>query len=237
MKISFVIPARNEENYIARTIKSILRQPQELVDEIIVVSAASTDRTAEVASKFPKVKVITDPVSGTNRARQLGVAASQSELVAFIDADIIVPPQWSSRAIKIFEKNEKIVGVAGPYWYKGVSLFMELGVILHFLLMYILYIILHYIFRIAGVANGGNLIVKKEALDKIGGLNVNIKFWGDDADTVKRLRKVGFVIFSPFVYVYSSTRRFKREGLVRTIARYTLNYFYMVLFNRPFNGG
>jgi glycosyltransferase involved in cell wall biosynthesis len=71
MKLSFAIPAYNEEANIGACLTSIL---QELESkswdvEIIVINNASTDRTAEIARSFPNIRVIDEPMKGLVRAR------------------------------------------------------------------------------------------------------------------------------------------------------------------------
>lgn len=235
MKASFVIPARNEENYISETIQSILNQPRELVEEIIVVNNNSTDRTAQIAQKFPSVIVIFEPVAGTNRARQTGFEKTKSEIVAFLDADVVLPDHWLKRALEIFEKRKKVVAISGPYWYRDGSLFLKIGTVVDAIfLIYPFYILFHYVLGRAGIVFGGNLIVRRDVLNKIGGLDVSFKFWGDDVDTSKRLRRAGWVIFSSSQYIYSSARRFLKDGLWNTLFKYSLNCFWVVFFDKPF---
>ena len=82
MRLSFVVPAYNEETYLPACLESILAQTRELGDdvEIIVVNNASTDRTREVALGYPGVKVVDEPRKGLTFARQAGFAASKGEL-------------------------------------------------------------------------------------------------------------------------------------------------------------
>lgn len=235
MKISFIIPAHNEALYIGNTIESILRQPREMIEEIIVVDNGSHDETSAVAGRYPLVKVVPEPVRGTNRARQTGFLASRGELAAFIDADVALPADWSQRVVERFRKNERVVGVSGPYWYTHCSWLLKCSVVLHFLVAYTAYVLVHYVFRVAGMAMGGNFIIRRTALEKIGGFNTSLKFWGDDTDTAKRLRRVGYVIFTPRVHVLSSTRRFRQRGWLTTVYKYSMNYFWVVLFSKPFS--
>src|SRR4051812_20854522 len=96
MKISFVIPAYNEEHVIAKCIGSI---QEELLNgkydaEIIVANNASNDRTKEIALGFPGVRVVDEPRKGVRFARQTGYMASTGELIANIDADNMLPKGW-----------------------------------------------------------------------------------------------------------------------------------------------
>jgi glycosyltransferase involved in cell wall biosynthesis len=84
--VSGVIPAYNAEKFLAEAIESALAQTYPLA-ELVVVDDGSTDRTAEVAGRFPQVRVIRTPNRGQGAARNTGVDAAFGEWIAFLDAD------------------------------------------------------------------------------------------------------------------------------------------------------
>ena len=73
MTISVIIPAYNEEKYIVSCLHSILGNAPENLKEIFVINNASTDKTAELAEKFPQVRVVNEPNKGLTKARQRGL--------------------------------------------------------------------------------------------------------------------------------------------------------------------
>lgn len=90
--ISVIIPAWNEEKYIARTIES-LRQAagryeteRGATTEIIVVDNNSRDRTAEIARRQGAI-VVHEPVNNIGKARNTGARAARGNYLAFCDAD------------------------------------------------------------------------------------------------------------------------------------------------------
>lgn len=234
MSISFIIPAKNEESQIGKTIEHILRQPPELVKEIIVVDNGSTDNTAGVAASYPSVKVLSEPIPGTNQARQKGLDAATGEIVAFIDADTWIADDWSENAIKLMAKPG-VVGASGPYTNREEGALRKFFTYyLFFLIAYPAYLFIHYVLRRGGIVIGGNLAAKRDALLKVGGLDTSFKFFGDDANTGRRLRKAGRVLFTTKLKVQSSNRRFQKHGYFKTSFRYFMNYLWVILFNRPF---
>lgn len=93
--ISVVIPAKNEEKFIAQCLKSLVEQnyPSHLF-ELILVDNGSTDNTIEIAKKFEKIKISTVPNVKVGAVRNYGAAIATNEIIAFIDADCIAPTNW-----------------------------------------------------------------------------------------------------------------------------------------------
>jgi hypothetical protein len=89
-------------------------------------------------------------------------------------------------------------------------------------------------YRLVGYALlGGNFIARKDALEKVG-IDTSVLFYGEDTIIGQRLARVGKVMFRMDFYVWSSARRFEKEGIWRTNIRYGLNYIWPVLFGRPY---
>ncbi|XAS67079.1 glycosyltransferase [Micrococcaceae bacterium Sec5.7] len=87
LEVSVVVPARNAANWLAECLESIRSQgPREL----IVVDGCSMDDTVKIARSFG-ARVISDEGRGLPAARMLGVSAARCEVVALIDADVILP--------------------------------------------------------------------------------------------------------------------------------------------------
>jgi hypothetical protein len=81
---------------------------------------------------------------------------------------------------------------------------------------------------------GGNFIVRRDALEKIGGYDVSLSFYGEDTDIARRLNKVGHVKFTFKLPALSSGRRLAKEGGLTTGLRYAINYFWITFFGKPF---
>lgn len=236
MKLSFVIPAHNEEKYIGQCLKSVLAaaKKSEREIEIVVVNNASTDRTREIALSFSSsIKVIDEPTKGLPQARQAGYLASSGELIANVDADSIIPPFWIEKVFAYFSQNEKLVALSGPYVFYDYSKIKNYFVRAFYYPGYILNQIGYFLFRKAAMLQGGNFILKRSALEKIGGFDTSIKFYGEETDIARRIKGQGEVKFTYDLPMYTSARRLKKEGLVKMGAKYAANYFWTILFKKP----
>jgi GT2 family glycosyltransferase len=80
---------------------------------------------------------------------------------------------------------------------------------------------------------GAHFIARRDAIAAIGGFNRSIEFYGEDTDLARRLSRVGKVIFRMDFCIYSSARRFKQEGILKTNFVYMLNFIWPALFGRP----
>ncbi len=84
MRVSVVIPTRNEAEAIARVLTDI---PAGIVNEVIVVDGSSSDGTPEIAAKLG-ARVVHEPRRGYGRACLTGLAnASAPDIVVFLDGD------------------------------------------------------------------------------------------------------------------------------------------------------
>ena len=85
MKISIVLPAKNEAGAIGQTVKTLKQLNR--VDEVIVVNDGSRDDTAKIA-EYAGAKVITHPYSkGNGAAIKTGARNALGDIIVFMDAD------------------------------------------------------------------------------------------------------------------------------------------------------
>jgi glycosyltransferase involved in cell wall biosynthesis len=121
-RLSFVIPARNEEALIAETLEAILSsiahaanvprhalQLAHTLFEIIVVDDASEDATAAIAGRFAEtvgVRLVSCVGGTCAAARNIGVAASTGAILCFVDADTIIPQNAVARILQLHEDDD-----------------------------------------------------------------------------------------------------------------------------------
>ena len=107
MKISIVLPAKNESAAIGQTLAQI--QQLQLAHEIIVVNDGSTDQTKQVAETVG-AKVVTHPYSkGNGAAIKTGARTATGDIIVFMDADGQHDPQDIPRLIEKIEQGYDLV--------------------------------------------------------------------------------------------------------------------------------
>ncbi|WP_340817864.1 glycosyltransferase [Methanolobus sp. WCC4] len=119
--LSVVVIARNEEDMIATCIESVLTSVKNAHDagiigssELILADSASTDRTIEIAKRYPIKIVQLDqkwPLSAS-AGRYIGFLNSIGRYVYFMDGDCTMDEQWFSKSIP-YLKDERIGGLEG----------------------------------------------------------------------------------------------------------------------------
>ncbi len=236
MKLSFVIPAYIEEKYIGDCLEAIINQKDvagcEI--EIIAVNNASNDGTADVVARYPDVKLVNEPKKGIVHARKAGYLAATGDLIANVDSDSRLTPNWINKVVDAFSEDEGLVAFSGPFIYYDLSYGMNAFVRAFYYVGYVSYLINRFVLRIGSMLQGGNFVVRRSGLDAIGGYDTAIEFYGEDTDLARRLNKVGKVRFTFKLPMYSSGRRLQKEGMFRIGTRYAFNYFYTLFYGKPY---
>ncbi len=107
-KVSVILPAYNGEKFIAAAIDSALNQTYKDF-EIIVVNDGSTDRTAEILSKYGgKIRVISQANGGIAKARNVAIDNSKGEYLAFLDQDDIWLEDKLEKQMEVFDKDKEV---------------------------------------------------------------------------------------------------------------------------------
>ncbi len=236
MRISFVVPAYNEEAIIASCLASIRRELEhtEVETEVVVVNNASTDRTREIAQSIGGVRVVDEPVKGLVAARSAGFRTTSGELVANIDSDVILTDGWLATVLDEFARDEQLVALSGPFIYYDLSPFTRSLVKVFYGIGYLTHTINHRVFHVGAMLQGGNFVIRRDAWERAGGFDTSIEFYGEDTDVAKRLSREGRVKWTFALPVKTSGRRLKAEGVIWMSIKYTTNYLWITWFGRPF---
>jgi len=223
MLISVVIPAFNEESYLPTTLSS-LRDAISVCwcsAELIVVDNASADGTGEVARSFGAT-VVHEAVHNISRVRNAGASAARGDVLAFVDADTMVPPCFLGRVAE---------AMGDPACFGGSA------DIVHTPASRLLRVYLKAWRRLGirlDMAQGAAQFCRRSAFDLLSGYDESY-FMGEDVDFYWRLRKLctkagGHLSFLDDVKVVPSPRRFDLTPTWRTLV--WTNPVFIALFRK-----
>jgi glycosyltransferase involved in cell wall biosynthesis len=128
--VSVVIPVRNEEGFIARTLDQILAQeyPAERM-EIIVADGMSDDRTrgilADYTARYPQVRVVDNPERITPVGLNVAIAAARGDIVTRIDGHCEVAADFIRQNVALLDEHPEAWVTGGPIVHAGRNAFGE----------------------------------------------------------------------------------------------------------------
>lgn len=218
MKLSIIIPTKNEEVVLPELFDTIHMQTFRDF-EVIVADAASTDRTRELASSFG-AKVVDGGMPGPGRNR--GAAASSGDILLFIDADVQLPNERYLEDV-VSEFDRRGVDVA-TCRLKPMSDRMgdKIG---------------HGVFnnyaklfeRVRAHAAGSCIIARRTVHDVIGGFDERVVF-AEDQEYVQRAHRNGYrfrMLESHPMHV--SVRRLEKDGRLSIATKYIYSEAHMLI--------
>jgi len=112
--ISVIIPVHNGgENF--RRCLSALTQAEPPPNEIIVVADGDTDDSGRLAKGFGAQVLITPTPGGPARARNLGARIARGDILFFLDADVVIPPDAMEQIAAAFRAQPELAAIFGSY--------------------------------------------------------------------------------------------------------------------------
>ena len=116
-RVTIVMPVRNEERYIERSLGSVLAQdyPCDRL-EVLVADGMSTDGTRPLVERLGKgrdVRLIDNPRRIVAPGLNAAIAEARGEIVVRVDGHCVIAPGHVRRAVEILQREE-IAGVGGP---------------------------------------------------------------------------------------------------------------------------
>jgi len=219
--VSVVIPARNEEAFVAAALGSVATQswPLSRVEAIVVVNGTE-DRTLAVARRTSEhldglaVRLVDDPTPGVSRAKNVGARLARGELLVFLDADSRMAPDLIERIVAASHAGAPAGSVAivadtrDPI-DRGFFAFLEWGK------------------NLFGI-KANMLYCTRNLFEEVGGFDERL-YQAEDLDLLQRIQARGQpVTHVDASWIATSPRRLHegplRLGLVRVFARWTLGH-------------
>ena len=201
MRISVVICTFNRVKNLPSALNSLKSQVFKEF-EVIVVNGPSNDGTNELLASYgDSITVLTTSQRNLSISRNIGIAHSHGDIVAFLDDDAIADPNWLNELVVPYA-NPCVGGVGGlvydhtggklQYRYsacyrRGESLFTVYPPFDNLVVKGadpFLYI------------QGTNCSFRRDVLEKIGGFNEDIEYYHDETDVCMRVIDIGFKIES-----------------------------------------
>lgn len=203
MKVSVIVPVRDEEQSIRELLDSLLKQTRP-PDEIVITDGGSVDATPEIIEEYIQkgapVRLIRAGAALPGRGRNLGSAAAQFEWLGFTDAGIRVEDKWLEALTARAAQDESVDIVYGSMEPVTDTFFKECAAI-----TYVPPPVLHdeIITRPRFIASA---FMRREAWAKVNGFPEDLRS-AEDLIFMDRLEAAGYhAVFEPRALVYWNLR-------------------------------
>ena len=215
--IAVVIPTLNEERVLSRTLLA-LRQLR--FDEVVLVDGGSRDRTVSIAQgQLPGLSLQPAQVLAAEpgRARQMnaGARATRSDVLLFLHADTLLPPETRTE----IERGLEHPGYVGGRF--DVRFEDDRG------WAWLVSRLMNWRSRWSGISTGDQaLFVRRSVFDDLGGF-ADVPLM-EDIELARRLKRAGSIA-ALRTRVTTSFRRWERQGALRTIVQmWLLRFLYWI---------
>lgn len=196
--VSYVVPARNEVDYLGATLSSITDQDSHVSTEVIVADGDSTDGTRTVAREHG-VRLVTGADSGIWEGRNRGAEHARGEWLAFVDADTTVAPDHAHRLLA-FAREHDLDAVSSRCQIPGIRA------------KPMQWVINHLFPRLRRpVLPGFNFFLEMATFEATGGFP---PVPNEDTDYSRQLGREYATGYCPDVLVETSPRRIRKQGLL-----------------------
>jgi len=219
--LSIIIVSWNVKDLLRNCLKSVLENSGNLKLEIFVVDNASKDESvAMIKKKFPTVNLIANQENlGFSKANNLAIKQSTGRFVLLLNPDMRVTPETLPQMVEFMEKHPT-AGIAGchlvndsgvtvphvrrfPTVWDQAAIILKLPHLFPFLTSKYLMKDFDYNTLLANVVDsirGSFFMIRRELIDKIGGLDERYFIWFEEVDYCKEALKAGFkVMYNPKV--------------------------------------
>ncbi len=171
--VTCIIPVFNSEKYIESAIESVLNQTYKNI-EIIVIDDGSTDDTPKLIKQYDgKIRYIRQANSGSAAARNLGISNSSGEFIGFLDSDDMWDKNKITLQLECLENNLRT-----EVCLCNIKIINEKGSRIP-----------DDNYVIVTPYSVCSILIKTEAIKKVGYFNNNLKF-GEDTDWFMKIKEM-----------------------------------------------
>lgn len=121
-KVSVIIPVYNVEEYLRKTLDSVVNQTLDNF-EVIIVNDGSTDGSQAIIDEYEKkydiIKKIYQKNRGPGAARNKGLDVAVGEYIVFVDSDDIIPEDSLEQRYIQAKESDADLSICATYMYDG----------------------------------------------------------------------------------------------------------------------
>ncbi len=218
--LSVIIVNYNNRNFLEDCLSSVYRATHQASLEVILVDNYSADDSVElVKNNFPAVRIIENPANlGFGRANNQGLKVSQGRYALLLNTDTVVKDGALDELVKFLDAHPeagacgpKLLNVDGTPQHQG-------GLFSRRFWLSPAPLPVDYVIAAA-------VMVRREVLDKVGGLDENFFFSNEDLDWCRRIRRAGWQVW------------FVPQAEIVHFGGYTISKFNQKIFVEGFRGG
>ncbi|NOY23340.1 MAG: glycosyltransferase [Acidobacteria bacterium] len=228
--ISVVVITKNEEKNIRVCLNSLMKQDYPVDRWECIVIDSSIDKTPEIVKEYDSVRLLQSE-AGYSRQRNEGLKAARFDIVAFVDADTVIPDCWLRGIATGFREYPDAAGIAGDAFPPPGSGWLDRCIAA----------VGHPAGGAIGLdANtpvgidgisfipGCNGAFYKSALEDIGGYNKEFDSGGEDIDLSRRLHQAGYRLhYGPEMKIYHKPHgpliKYAKWNIGVGVTKYSLN--------------
>ncbi len=229
--ISIIIPTLNEEKFIEGTLRA-LASALTLPHETIISDGKSTDRTAEIASRYADRVLVYKGVARQTIAegKNEGAKAARGDFFVFLDADVRIPDTnvFFSALLMRFERDHELVAVTVALGVEPAYATLADRAI--FTLLNSTYFLFNNVLHI-GNGSGEFQMIRASAFRRVKGYREDLPA-GEDNDIFRRLSRIGKTRFCGDLTVFHSGRRAHKKGWPKVLYSWVKNGLSVFLFNK-----
>jgi hopene-associated glycosyltransferase HpnB len=213
--VDVIVAARDEAETIGAVIASLLAQDYAGRFHLILVDDASTDGTADIAGSAANLQILrlqSKPASWSGKLYALsqGIEAGIAPVILFTDADIIHDPRHLSSLLA--QMLQQRLDLVSEMVRLNCSSFAERALVpafVYFFQMLYPFAMVNDPASAVAAAAGGTVLIRREALERIGGIEAIKDSLIDDVALAKKVKQIGR-IFLGHSALATSIRRYPR---------------------------
>lgn len=250
MDVSIIIVNYNVKFFLEQCIRSVLKARQNLDVEIIVIDNHSVDGSAQyIKEKFSEVVLIENEENvGFSKANNQGIKIAKGKYVLLLNPDTVIQEDTLIKCFRFMEEHVD-AGAVGVKMVDGKGEFLpesKRGLPTPMVAFYRIFGLsrlfpksktfgkyhLSYLdnnqIHVVDVLSGAFMFIRKEVIDKIGGLDEDYFMYGEDIDLSYRIIQAGY---KNYYYPETSIIHYKGESTKKSSINYVITFYKaMVIF-------